>query len=207
MEGRPSQLCLGTAAHYGLEQERGEDGAELIRGISVFSVPIGDDKFVEAFVLDKAQGIAGNIQKTISMLSPGAYHHHLWSVLRCSLSKRFDFWLRNCHPDQVLEAAELIDASILDAAAIALGIDVRKDDIDEGEILSIAQRRMRLPARNMGGGLRPAAKTRDAAYVGALAATLPSLLPSLDAVAVQHAGDGGVGAGAVHLCGLRVAAC
>ena len=113
-------------------------------GIMVGGVPIGDDEYIEAVLDQEVDGIVSCIEKTTSELR--ATPHCLWSCLTYSLAPKFDYWLRHMPPVQTVNAAARVDRALL-ATARELGYDSIFHD-------AITQRRLRLPVRMRGCGLR-----------------------------------------------------
>ena len=172
VSGRPEGVAVsGTAAHYRFGDDAGAAGA---RGVLVFNVPFGEPGFVDSFMETKAEGVASSIKKVNDMLRPTSHGHHLWTVLYYSLSRTFDFWLRNSRPGDVEAAARRVDAAVLEAAESALGADFSVDTAE------LALRRLRLPVRTKGGGLRSLTDLRHAAFVGGLTASLPHFVDQRD---------------------------
>jgi hypothetical protein len=182
-------------------------------GIQVFNIPFGDPGFVAADMRRRGMEVDGIHQlyaQKLHLLDPAL----LWCFAQLSLQHRSTYWLRNMPPAQVGEYCAIVDAALLRTAASALGFQPQ-----EG---SLALRRLRLPASLKGGGLRSAAATSPAAYLGALGEVLPTFVDhfgregaSIPGVYHHQLGDvigeasfqsGGSGYGTFVGSGLRVAA-
>ena len=72
--------------------------------------------------------------------------HAFWSCLYYSLAPRIDYWLRHMPPRQTIGAAARVDRALL-TAAYSLGYDSIFED-------QLTLRRLRLPARMRGCGIR-----------------------------------------------------
>ena len=204
----------GEAAFVGAPAgvERGQDEAGNY-GVQVFNIPFGDPEFVAADMRRRGTEVDGIHQlyaQKLHLLDPAL----LWCFAQLSLQHRPIYWLRNMPPAEVVEYCAIVDKALLRTASSALGFQ-----LPEG---SLAQRRLRLPASLKGGGLRSAAATSPAAYLGALGELLPSFVnhygregESVPGVYHQHLG-GVIGEASFHAggggyetfveSGLRVAA-
>jgi hypothetical protein len=167
---KPASLPIGTPAHFAFDVDGEEEETEAAeaRGILIFKVPVGDDAFVRAGLRSKARGVCSSLSQTCEMLDSALHGQHLWAALFYSLSHKFDFWLRNSYPSAVQEAAEMVDAGLRAVAEAAL-----QNGLEDG---SRALRRLRLPARMQGGGIRQQSELSHAAFVGGLSSALPSFL-------------------------------
>ena len=77
----------------------------------------------------------------------------------------FQYWAQRCPPTVVQNAATKFDAAILEVAATCIGNNIRQDPL--------TLRRLRLPARMYGGGLRSVVDTTPAAFIGTICRTVP----------------------------------
>ena len=84
-----------------------------------------------------------------------------------------DYWLRNIDPRLTEEFAASIDEDIYRVVEKAFGIRINS-------FSDITRKRMRLPIRNKGCGLREAVDRRHAQYIGAVAQCEPHLIDRLD---------------------------
>jgi hypothetical protein len=171
IEGRPEGLPIGTLEHY--KCERAPAGCvppdDRAAGVVVFNVPVGTSAFVQSILGSKAARVGGNFTKLQVELHPVSHNHTLWTAMYYSLSHQFDFWLRNCFPDDVLPHAEHVDRVMLSTLTVAWGVDVRE--------CPRALRRLRMPVRQKGAGLRDSvALLRHAAFIGGVAPSLRSFL-------------------------------
>ena len=192
IDGKPVDLPIGTPGHYGFEVV-GETREARAEGLCVYNVPIGTAAFVQGYLHSKAARIGGNFSKLQAKLQPVSHAHYLWTSLYYSASRQFDFWLRNSFPRDVEPHAVELDGKLVAAVSAAWQVDVRS--------CTRALRRLRLPVRCKGGGIRDLAELCHSAFVGGLAASLPYFLDGYDA-------DGrrvrtGLFPGLVHVFGDR----
>ena len=89
----------------------------------------------------------------------------LYSVTYYCLAPLFQYWLQHCYPEDVREAATTVDAGISSVAARCISEAVRTD--------GLTLRRLRLPARKFGGGLRSLVDVAPAAFLGTVCKVLP----------------------------------
>eukprot|EP00873_Tetraselmis_striata_P024619 jgi/Tetstr1/444883/TSEL_032723.t1 len=133
-----------------------------------------------------------------------ALHHHAWALLKHCMQHKAGYWLRNCLPSEVGAFAEAVDATILAAVERVLGVSfdpftygtdtnpvvtdflaelLHDPDPMAAEVATLsedavarARRRLNLPTRLKGAGIRRMATVRDAAFIGCMNAILPRLL-------------------------------
>ena len=175
-------------------------------GMSLLNVPVcGSPEYVAAYLRRKAEDVGASIRTVVDKLtgqtSEGRQlHHHAWAMLQHSLQHKAVYWLRNCLPCEVGSFADEVDAAVRRAVeqVLQLSFDVASypeavmDDtaarehnwaapgaglpITTTDSIERAQARLHLPAVAKGGGIRLAARTVDAAFVGALNDVLPRFL-------------------------------
>eukprot|EP00873_Tetraselmis_striata_P036179 jgi/Tetstr1/456443/TSEL_043171.t1 len=129
---------------------------------------------------------------------------HAWAVLKHCMQHKAGYWLRNCLPSEVETFAEAVDATVLAAVERVLGVsfDPSKYGTDTNPVvtdflaellhdpdpmaaevatlsedaLARARKRLHLPTRLKGAGIRRMATVRDAAFIGCMNAILPRFL-------------------------------
>lgn len=141
-------------------------------GLDVAGVPVGDDIYVAATLDCRAEESVSKIQTITSQLRD----HHLQSlhaVIVYCLAPAFHYWIQHCDPRLTAAAAQRVDQALATAATICYGPGVASDPF--------AARRLRLPARKYGGGLRRLVDVAPAAFVGTLCRTVPTFTDSVDA--------------------------
>jgi hypothetical protein len=106
----------------------------------------------------------------------------LWPLVHYALCHRFDYWVQHCLPDVVEEAAAKVDASVLRLCGTALGQNFTAPGA------ALACKRLRLPARSKGGGIRSHVASSRATFVGALSSVLETFLDRTDELGVVHKG-------------------
>ena len=121
--------------------------------MTIFNVPIGEPRYVEEILRNKAIEVAKVTMDYVSDLEE-EYPHELWTMLHYSLQQRVTYWLRTCPPDETKKMAEIMDAAIIDAA---IGIDVNADDV--------AKMILRLPARLKRGRFRSMADLKRTTFL------------------------------------------
>ena len=142
----------------------------LAYGVTIFNVPVGDPQFVQEFLRRKADKIVEAVDIHSRRLAH--YSHELWTMLHYSLQHRATYWLRNMPPDDLQSFCCTVDEAVLKCASAAT--------LCSFPAASYAHRRLFLPARLRGGGLRLALHTCSAAYVGALHDVLPTFIDRHD---------------------------
>ena len=103
----------------------------------------------------------------------------MYSVLFYALAPLFHFWLQHCYPSDCLAAATRVDATLL-AVVNHCVPGVTNDEV--------SQRRLRLPARMFGGGIRSLVDVSHAAFVGGLCRSVPLMLDRLDGYSCLQTG-------------------
>ena len=124
------------------------------RGIIVGGVPIGSNVFVRIKLHEKATEIVEYIDATVERLSE--HPHALWAALYYCCQSRFDYWLRHVAPYFTTGPAGLIDDALMRAVTV-LTYQGCADD-------PLTRRRLRLPARLRGCGLRDRRKLAPVAF-------------------------------------------
>ena len=159
---RLQHLSACTVGRAGTDQE------EAAYGMVVAGVPVGDAAFVAQHMDGVTGGIVSKVKKTVSMLqhrSPQALHTLIFYCIQPLLV----FWLQHLPPQQVLPYAERVDEAVLEAFAAAVGAST--EDLQE----PLTTRRVRLPARWYGCGIRSMVEQATPAYAATTAGTLPRL--------------------------------
>eukprot|EP00873_Tetraselmis_striata_P043105 jgi/Tetstr1/463369/TSEL_008291.t1 len=133
-----------------------------------------------------------------------AMHHHAWALLKHCMQHKAGYWLRNCLPSEVEAFAEAVDATVPAAVERVLGVPfdpstygtdtnpvvtdflaelLHDPDPMAAEMATLsedavarARRRLHLPTRLKGAGIRYMATVRDAAFIGCRNAILPRFL-------------------------------
>ena len=99
------------------------------------------------------------VAKTVQHLN-AAEPQALWAAIQHCCQSRFDFWLRHCDPSQTQEVVEIVDAAVMQAAALAM-----RQDFGELRADHFIWRRLRLPSRMRGCGLRDRRLVAHIAFV------------------------------------------
>jgi hypothetical protein len=97
-----------------------------------------------------------------------------WHCLYFSSAHQWDYWMQHLLPEVSLAPSARVDAALLAAAEKALGIDFSAPDAE------VARRRLRLPVRLRGGGVRSHVETTRAAFVGMMVKNLPHMIDSVE---------------------------
>ena len=125
----------------------------------------------------------------------------MWSVLKWSLSQRFDYWLQLSYPSDVKQAAALLDRKLWKVLEVCVGSSVpeggESDCVMEGPVssiqgLSFQQMVTRLPIKMGGMGIRNQEQLRLAAFVGSVEQCVPQIgsrTGLCPALAPQFGGD------------------
>ena len=165
LEVDPHRLLHLSACTVG---RAGTDQEEAAYGMVVAGVPVGDAAFVAQHMDGVTGGIVSKVKKTVSMLqhrSPQALHTLIFYTIQPLLV----FWLQHLPPQQVLPYAERVDEAVLEAFAAAVGAST--EDLQE----PLTNRRVRLPARWYGCGIRSMVEQATPAYAATTAGILPRL--------------------------------
>ena len=162
----------------------GPDG-DVCKGIKVFNVPLGEPRFVEAVLAEKAKQVDDVATLYVETLGD-EYAQELWSMIYYSLQHKITYWLRNMTPDETAQLAEAVDSSVLRAVQAATAAEIQGDNV--------AQTRLQLPARSKGGGIKKAYALRRPAFAGALLDILPACIDRVD----PKCDDGSIIRGAYH---------
>ena len=118
---------------------------------SVVSPRVGGDEFVRQWTAWKGDDVVTFIRTTATFLRN--HREHLWSVVRLSCAPRFDYWLQHLAPRFTTDPAVAVDGELLRAAA-ACGRPGMFAEDDGTVAEGVALRRLRLPVRRRGLGLR-----------------------------------------------------
>jgi hypothetical protein len=145
--------------------------AHTAHGILVAGVPIGTAEFVAQHVQRKGEEIVSQINDTIARLhfSP----HHAWAALFYCLTSRLDYLLQHLPPSVMMGAARDVDDAI---TRMAEACGYQGMFLDGAGDLSL--RRLRLPARFRGCGLRSRQGLAPAAFAANFATAAAAFLPS-----------------------------
>jgi hypothetical protein len=73
---------------------------ERLRSVTIFNVPIGEERYVEAVLKKKAKEIAAITRQYAEDLEED-HPHELWALLYYSLQYRVTYWLRTCTPEEI----------------------------------------------------------------------------------------------------------
>jgi hypothetical protein len=80
---------------------------QFMPGFLCYGVPVGSNGYVRDVLEDKVEQIAVHAEKAVKVLE--GERQALWSVLKWSLSQRFEYWLQLSYPSDVKEAAAPLD--------------------------------------------------------------------------------------------------
>ena len=160
--------------------EIGGDGAGggVAHGVIVGGVPIGEPAFVAEHMRREADEIVSYIQKTVTQLHDSP--HALWAALYYSAQHKFDYWLRHMPPAEVGDAAARIDAAMIQAVEAVSYVGMCGD--------GYARRRVHLPARMRGCGIRSLTMLAPIAYCACFIESAEVMLDG--SVGVVAAGGG-----------------
>ena len=136
----------------------------LPQGLPCGGVPLGSAAYEAAEAGKIATEVVREIDRVTSAFKGSP--HHLWKATTLSSLSRFDYWLQHLAPEHTSEAAKLVDAAI-DRAVLAClqGTRVAED--------MLIKKRLALPTRMGGWGLRSRESMRYAAYAGSLISSIP----------------------------------
>ena len=142
------------------------------RGIELMGAPIGEAGFEEAYYAHKVSGSVGRVDETVRLLrlrSPCALHALTYS----SLQHLWDYRLRCCSgSDAILPATASFDRAIDRAMRAYVPSAVRSDPL--------LGRRIRLPVRDRGLGVRSRVWLFPVAFLGGFVSACQSFLDVRD---------------------------
>ena len=127
-------------------------------GIDVLGVPIGDNDYIGISMQCKAKEVVSYIEKTVDTFHLQLLSRHaLWATLYYCCQSRFDYFLRHLRPEHTRPGCTIIQVALTKAVE-TLGYDnmIIGDDI--------TTRRLHLPIRQGGCGIRNLYKLAVAAY-------------------------------------------
>jgi len=137
-------------------------------GLVACGVPIGDETFVRSFVDSKVDAALEQIQKSTDMLR-GVHHQSAWVQNLVCLRPKMGFIAQTCHGRHVDAALRRFDRAILAAAGASACLPLE-------QLSGRAARRLSLPARLLGCGLRKTAELAPAAFAGTICRVGPMLV-------------------------------
>jgi len=137
-------------------------------GIIACGVPIGDEPFLQHFVDSKVDAALEQIQTT-SQLLRGVHHQSAWVQTLACLRPKLDFLAQTCHGPHVSAALQRFDDAVLAAAGASACLPLH-------QFAGRHARRLALPARLFGCGLRRVSTVAPAAFAGTLCRIAPMLI-------------------------------
>ena len=139
-------------------------------GLNVCNIPLGSDGYVRQFLDVKRDAVLSQIQTISEGLQ--AYANEAWCALFYSSAHQWDYWMSHVLPRDSRAHSLAIDDALIEAAKGATGVDVGGDDT--------TRRRLRLPARLKGAGVRSHVETTPAAFCGSVNQAVPRLIDYKD---------------------------
>lgn len=124
------------------------------QGITVGNIPIGGEAFVQTFLYKQQSRVLSDILETRSSLA--AVPHHRWSALHYCLTPEFDYWLQHHTPIVIGRLARGIDNALVQT--------VESFAYPGSFAHPLLTRRLGLPAREFGGGIRGRFRLIPAAF-------------------------------------------
>jgi len=163
---RPVEMPIGSLT-------RVVDGEETVGyGINVCNIPVGDAVYVEHALDQTCTKIEHKINSISEKLSK--YPNESWTCLYYASAHQWDYWMQNLQPAVTAPFSRRIDAAVLAAMHRATGI-ANFDGYD------ISQRRVELPARMRGLGLRSHFRSALSAFVGTVNQTVTRFVDQVKA--------------------------
>jgi hypothetical protein len=146
-------------------------------GLNILGAPVGDHTFEQHRLQAKSDRVASSIDTTISLLR-SVDTAALGALTYYTLQSRFDYWLQLASsPDIVQPMAAQIDAALLRA------VSVPQCEISPLIADPLVLRRIRLPARRKGMGVRSRVDLANRAWLASFIAAAESFS---DGGAVKH---------------------
>jgi hypothetical protein len=75
------------------------ESGDALRGLTIFNVPVGEERYVQAKLRDKARQVAEMTEAYVRDLGD-EYPQELWTMLHFSLHHRTTYLLRTCTPEE-----------------------------------------------------------------------------------------------------------
>ena len=141
------------------------------KGVVVSGIPIGEARFVTHHLSSKVEEMVSMITEICTKLR-GRHLQALWAVMYHCLQSKFHYWVQHCPPAVVQPAAHRFDQALLDVAQICVSTGIASDPI--------ALRRLRLPARMYGGGLRSVEDVAPAAFMATICRAVPLMADRIE---------------------------
>jgi len=160
-QDRPASMPLGTAITT--------DG-RVGYGIMIGGVPVGDNTFVHTVLDGKVHNAMSKANKLVNKLRD-VHLPSLWTTLYYAIQPLFHYWLQHCYPTDCVEHAGQLDelhAAVASTCIPGLNVD---DDI--------TLRRLRLPSRMYGGGIRSLVDVAPAAFCATVCRDAPRMIDSV----------------------------
>ena len=95
---------------------------EFMPGFMCYGVPVGSRGYVSQVLNEKVEQIAEQAEKAVKMLE--GERQALWSVVKWSLSQRFEYWLQLSYPSDVKAAAVALDRKLLRVLEACIGSQI-----------------------------------------------------------------------------------
>ena len=161
------------------------DGMRVVeRGVTLCGVHVGEDEFVRAKISQDLASRASKIKQITQLLAPYSIQD-LGALIRYCLAPTGDFIAAHQYPSDSHSGLAEFDKVISDAFRVSLG--------GAGPLVfddSFAARRLRLPVRDGGFGLRERAVQAPAAFLGRVAAAAPTMAKAVPGAVAALFGDG-----------------
>jgi hypothetical protein len=142
----------------------GNNDGDIVRGVQIFYVLMGEADYVAAVLRAKASQVIATTRNYAVDLSDD-HLPELWIILQYSLQHMVTYSLRTYTPAETEVMVSLVDACILEAVEAALSIDFNEENM--------AEERLRLPARMKRGGIKKHKNMKRPAFLGAVLDIMP----------------------------------
>ncbi|KAK7230707.1 hypothetical protein SO694_00078197 [Aureococcus anophagefferens] len=144
-------------------------------GILVSGVPMGEPEYAESNLTSKLEDTMSYVNKVTTQLRSSS-SQALWLLLLWCMSTRVDYWAQTLYVSAPRIFLADFDTAVTSAASDAFG--------EAGPLIladDLARKRLRMPIRHGGGGLRlsASASRRRRAFFGAGCAVLPTMVDRL----------------------------
>ena len=84
------------------------EAGDILRGILIFNVSVGEERYVTAVLRDKAK-LVGHVTRQYVEDLEEEYPHELWTMLQFSLQHMIAYWLRTWTPEETEQMADHVD--------------------------------------------------------------------------------------------------
>ena len=157
-------VALGTMPNLA----DGAEEASLTHGIVCYGVPVGDENFVESFLIKKANRIVGDLDTIGQRMAPHVIaapelpsRQCLWQIILRCLQHKGTYWCQHLPPEITAAFSRRIDLAINQLVLLATEIDLIGIETSD-----FTKERCQMPMRSKGLGIRELEDRRNTEFIG-----------------------------------------